>query len=33
VEKAAERLQQLRLLLPADVQKYVTNARESSVLR
>jgi hypothetical protein len=33
VEKAAERLRQLRLLLPADVQKYVTNARESSVLR
>jgi hypothetical protein len=33
VEEAAERLRQLRLLLPADVQKYVTNARESSVLR
>jgi hypothetical protein len=33
VVKAAERLQQLRLLLPADVQKYVASARESSVLR
>jgi hypothetical protein len=33
VAKAAERLRQLRLLLPADVQKYVRDARESSVLR
>ena len=33
VVKAAERLRQLRLLLPADVETYVTNARESSVLR
>ena len=33
VVKAAERLQQLRLLLPADVEQYIANARESSVLR
>jgi hypothetical protein len=33
VTKAAERLQQLRLLLPADVQRYVEQARASTVLR